>query len=302
MISFNPVYTLTVEVGPFGKKNSQGYSDATQKVTIELPITCDFEINRQFWASSQTGTFTLYNLKEETRNLIYHDQYNTFQRANIQFHAGYGINKYLLFNGWVRKAYSKRPNKDYMTVIEAFDGAFAKSDSWTSFTRPAGMALKDVIFSLNNDFANTYKLASTPYIGTLPPQVNLRSASYFGPTDTILKSILPSTLLSTIDLNQLKVISYSDQVESTFDIIDSSTGLLEPPTRTETFIEAKLLFNPALIMGQKVYLQSVGNSIFNGIYKVMGLVHNGTISTVVGGKRTTVVSLYLGTQILNAPV
>lgn len=300
MISFSPVYTLSIEVGPFGKPDSQGYMDATQSITIQLPITCDFEINRQFWGSSQTGTFTLYNLKEETRNLIYHDQYNPLQRANIQFKAGYGNNQYLLFNGWIRKAYSKRPSKDYMTVIEAFDGALQRANSWTSFTRPPGMSLTSVITSLNQDFVKTYKLASTPYIGTLPEQINLRPASYFGPTDYVLKSVLPSGVLSTIDLNQLKVISYTDAIESTFDIIDSETGLLEPPTRQETYVEAKLLFNPAIVMGQNVYLRSIDNSIFNGIYKVMGLVHNGTISPVVGGKRTTTVGLYLGTQTINA--
>jgi len=300
MISFNPTYTLSVEVGPFGPKDKNGYQDATQNITFKLPTTCDFEINRAFWASAQTGTFTLYNLKDQTRNLLYHDRYNTFQRANIQFRAGYGGKEYLLFNGWVRNCYSKRPGKDYMTVIEAFDGAFQRTNSWTSFTRTAGMGLPDVIFNLNQDFVNTYKLAPTPFIGTLPPVKNLRAASYFGPTDSILRSILPKSLLYTIDSNRLIVMSYSDTTEGTLGVIDSANGLLEPPTRSETFVETKLLFNPALTMGQNVILDSADNSIFNKIYKVMGLIHSGTISTAVGGKRTTTASLYLGQQILQA--
>ena len=298
VISNNPSYQLTIGVGPYTAAGD-GYWDASQNVVIGLPITCDFEINRQFWGSSQVGTFTLHNLKEETRNLIYHDQYDTFHRMPIQFKAGYGNNLSLIFNGWVKWAYSKRPGRDFLTVLECFDGAFALSNAFSNFTLPAGSSFPAIVNRLNLDFVNTYKLTPNPLTGTFPPFQTLRPLVMYGPTSFLLRSILPFSMQSTIDLNQLKVLAYNDYVVSDIiPIIEADTGLLDPPERSGAFIMARALFNAQIVMGQQAILRSIDNSIFNGTYQIRGLIHRGIISPAVGGDRTTTLSLWKGTEAL----
>jgi hypothetical protein len=63
-------------------------------------------------------------------------------------------------------------------------------------------------------------------------------------------------------------------------------------------LDFEMLFEPRLTIGQTVQLKSDTNRIFNGIYKVMGFEHSGTISDAVAGPCKTSVSLWLGTQVL----
>jgi len=301
MISNNPTYTLSIECGPYKPVIGSPYRDASQTITIQLPITCEFEIQRQFWGSSQTATFTLYNLKENTRNLLYHDQYAYLDRANIQFKAGYNGQEVLLFNGWVRWAYSKRPGRDFLTVIEAFDGAHALANSFSSFNALPRTSLKNVLYTLNQDFVSTYKLASTPLFGNIPDNTsftNLRPLAMYGPTANLLKAFLPMSVSATIDLNQLKVLGYNDVLDLPEILIEAETGLLEPPERSGAMVVAKTLFNPQVQMNQTARLNSVDNSIFNRVYQIRGFSHKGLISFSVGGQRTTTYSLWYGTEAL----
>lgn len=315
-------YRLSVEVGPFVPDFSGAYeSYATRIVDIPAdttdlaltgdtpPLTCEFEIRREYLASAQTGTFVIYNLGRLVRNLIYKDQYNTGAFAAVQFRAGYvsqdnpGGLLPLLFNGSLRWAYSDRPGRDFKTTIDAFDFGFAYTNSFTARTFAAGSTLAETLAILSTDIAGV--TASPP--GTFPkapigpiignfPQLSYRGRAFFGPTMKLISDHLPQGAQATIDGGQLKILNRDEYIQITGQVptLDAESGLLSPPVRSGQMITCKILFEPRLTIGQLVNLKSSTNEIFNGPKKVVGFRHKGTISPAVGGECFTEVQLDAG--------
>jgi len=282
-MKFNPVYKLSVEV-------------ADGNVSLELPFSCEFEIRRQYMASAQTATFRIYNLGEPTRNRLYKDQYDVTQFRAIQFRAGYASEGFtpLLFNGTVLKASSFRAGAsvNFITEIEAYDGAFAMVNGDTSQAFAAGVDVADVIRNLNKDLPG---VSASPIIGTVEGKTK-RGSVYTGNTWNNIVQL--SNGLAIIDNGQLKVLGENEAIEAEIPVITSASGLLGSPRRTNAMIEFDMVFEPRFTVGQIVRLESETNTIFNGTYKVMGFVHSGMISPAVGGERKTTVSLWKGTAAL----
>ena len=86
----------------------------------------------------------------------------------------------------------------------------------------------------------------------------------------------------------------NEYLEGDIQVIKPETGLLESPLREETYLKIKTLFEPRVRVGQLISLESVTNTEFNGLYKVMGFRHHGTISATQGGTCETEMTLYYG--------
>ena len=304
-MKFNRTYSLFCEVGPYTKPETANGSTvpnnqvfqryAQNNVTIKPPYTIEFSIKREILATAQTATFKIYNLAEKTRDVIYKEWFNGADYASIQFRAGYE-NQFvpLIFNGNVLQAYSQRLGRNnIVTEIHAYDGGFAQANSYSNFTLAAGAKLSDTIIRLNADLV---KVFPTPIIGSIPNFVNQRASVYCGPTYNLIQKLLPVGVNATIDNNQLKVLGNSDcfQVNNETFVISSATGLLDIPMRQGNFIQVKMLFEPRLTIGQKVQLISQDIPIYNNIYPVQGITHEGIISPSVNGTLITTVNLYLG--------
>ncbi len=304
-MKFNRTYSLFCEVGPYSKPttangstvpNNQVFQKyATQSVTIDLPFTVEFTIKRENLATAQTANFKIYNLAEKTRDIIYKEWFNGADYAAIQFRAGYKDQFVpLIFNGTVRQAYSSRVGRNnIVTEIEAYDGGFAQSNSFSNFTLSPGALLSDTIIRLNSDLIKTFP---TPILGTLPKFVNQRASVFCGPTYSLIQNLLPVGVNATIDNNQLKVLGNNDcfKLNNQIFVISSATGLLDIPMRQGNFIQVKMLFEPRLTIGQQVQLISEDIPIYNNIYPIQGITHEGIISPSVNGPLTTTVNLYLG--------
>lgn len=79
-------------------------------------------------------------------------------------------------------------------------------------------------------------------------------------------------------------------------IINDTVGLLGSPKRQGTYLEVKILFEPRIVVGQIIEIQSATVSIFNGVYKVVGFSHSATISQAVNGNAETTLRLWFGTE------
>lgn len=280
-MKFDRKYTLSIEVA------------GGQNVTLELPLSVEFTIERNSLASANTATFRIFNLGEKTRNLIYFDRYNITEFRAIQFRAGYKDFAPLIFNGTVRQAYSYRTGVDMITEIEAYDGGFPMVNGFTSMTIGSGNTAAQVLRSLA---ASLPGITASPIIGTFNT-INSRGEVLFGPTWDLINQ--KSNGLATIDNGQVKALQNNEVIEGEIPLIDSSTGLLGSPRRSDALLEFDLLFEPRLTVGQVLDLKSTTNPIFNGRYKVMGFSHRGIISPAVAGDAVTSVSLWLGTQTLS---
>lgn len=287
-MKFNPKYSLSVEVNP-----DQKTGQATQNVTIKPPFTVEFNIQRNNLASSQTGTFKIYNLGEKTRNLIYKDRYAFNDYRAIQFHAGYDdIGTPLIFNGAVYQAYSERIGNNMVTTIEAFDGGYAMANGNSLVTIGSGSTFQEILKKLNADLPF---VSASPILGDFP-NITIRGSTYVGNTWNAIVQITGG--LASIDNGQLKALNPNEVFKGELEVITSESGLLGSPKRALTQIEFPILFEPRLSVGQIIVLQSSTNKLFNGVYKVTGFTHSGIISESVGGERRTHVSLWKGEQAL----
>lgn len=288
-MKFSPQFSLSIEVNP-----DQKTGQAQDHVTIELPITVDFQVDRKSLASSQTATFRIHNLGEKTRNLIYKDRYAFNDYRGVQFRAGYDdIGAPLIFNGAVYQAYSERIGVDVITTVECYDGGYAMANGVSLITIGSGSTFQEILKKLNADLPFVSK---NPIIGDFPNKTS-RGSTYVGNTWSYLLQV--SNGLATIDNGQLKVLNPNEVFDGELPVITSESGLLGSPKRASTQIEFPMLFEPRLTVGQIVELSSSVNDIFNGLYKVTGFTHSGTMSAAVAGTpRVSNVSLWKGEEAL----
>ncbi len=299
-----PTFTLNLEVGPYAPVTVGGtgytYEDAQNSLTIQSPLTVEFYIRREFLGSSNNGSFRIYNLSDATRRAIYHDFFATQQLQAIQFRAGYsGDDQPLIFNGQVSWARSERVGLEFHTIIDAYDNNFAWTNSISSFTAGENTSYSGLFNRLNQDLLGLYP---TPLLSNqFPDSLNLRPRVFCGPTMKLVNDLTPPGFTAIIDNSQLKVLAQNDAVSfgDVLYLIESDTGLLSPPIRSQAMIEVNMMFEPRITLGQLVELQSNSSPEFNGQYQVRGITHQGRISPDVDDKRTTQLQLWLGTQALN---
>lgn len=286
---------VTFERGLFFKETTTNFDGSTNNnIVIPPQFTIDFDIQRAALSSSQTATFKIYNLGEQTRRLIYADQYDAANRFRaIQFRAGYVGFTPLIFNGALKKAWSDRQGVDMVTTIEAWDGAFAMAAGFSTSTIVEGTPLNKMLADLAKSLPRT---AGTPIVGNFPGS-NGRGRVLFGNTWNIIRQ--ESNGLAIIDNGQVKILQPNDAIASDIPVITSASGLLGSPARSGQTIELRMLFEPRVTLGQIVQLESTTNSLYNGTYKVMGFSHKGTISPSVCGPAETTVQLWLGTEAIN---
>lgn len=267
-------------------------------IEVKNPFTLEFAVKRSTLASANTGAFKITNLAPETRNRIYHDKYDTLNFKSVELRAGYGSNDPLIFKGNVKEAQSYREegSTSVITSIDGYDGGFALVNAFSSWTLNGPKSKQEVIAQFLNDMARQ-------------PGVELGAVSVFGGTYPRGRSVCAPTagLLATetgnrfyIDNGRMYCLRDDDSIQGDIAVISADTGLLGSPRRADTFITCEILFEPRFLIGQLVELRSNVNTFMNGIYKVMGIEHYGTISDAVGGKCKTIVNLWVGDLTLQA--
>lgn len=275
-------------------------------VEIKDPITCEFSIVRNNLASANTATFTLYNLNPDSRNKIYKDQYDMGTFRGVQFYAGYGsqakkVNEDetetiilpQLFNGAIKKASSQREGPDFKTEIECYDGAINVATATVSQTQPPGSTRKALI----NGLIQSLTGVNATTIGTGFDDASKRGTSMMGNPMELLQQLSGNTFY--IDSQNAYALGPEEVIPSDIRLISADNGLLNTPRKYETLVELDMLFEPRLKPSQAVELKSVTDARFNGVYKVVGITHRGTISGSVGGDCKTSVQLL---EIKNAKV
>lgn len=286
---------LSVEINPSPTPGTD-FSEGKNTLTIPQDITIEFEIDRQSLSSSQTATFRIYKLSEQTRNLLYRDPWELTYRA-IKFRAGYAddISLPLCFNGFVSSATSQKPEGgDFVTEIKAYDGGLSMQNGYTAISIVSGQKTSDILQALSSNLPG---VRASPIIGTFP-STNLRGKVIMNNTWQAI--VEESNGLAVIDNGQVKILNYNEGIAPAIPIIDAAAGLLGSPRRGATKIEFDMLFEPRLALGQIVQLQSAANPLFNRFYKVVGFSHEGIISPSVDGPCGSNVSLFFGADELTA--
>lgn len=276
---FNRRYVLRVETAD------------NENVTIESPITLDFNIVRNNLASANTANFVIYNLGANLRNKIYKDQFDVSIFRAVQLFAGYddGTNGFLsrVFNGFIKRASSQREGPDFKTEIEGYD-SYVTPGSNISMTLPNGTSTKDTIKNLMQSFKNIRQQV----IGDGFTAQSKRGLALMGDPMDILRQITQDKIY--IDDQKAYALAENEVVESEIRLISSDNGLLNTPRKFQNLVEIEMLFEPRIKPSQLLELKSTTDPRFNGIYKVTGISHKGIISGAVSGDcKTTIQMIFL---------
>lgn len=292
-IKFNRNYQLSVQ-----KQNGD-------TLTIMLPFTIEFDIQRNILSSANVCSIRIYNLNENNRNQIRKNLLDYTDLRLVELRAGYDRNLPIIFKGNISQAWSVREGSNFITTIECFDGGQAFANSLYAKTYPANTEIRSIF----EDMISSLPGISVGKIGNYSGQIS-RGNAYNGSTASLLGELSGGGFfVDNMTGNILKNLSYdadrktmvSEYLPGDILLIDSSTGLLGTPVLEQTYLNFDMLFEPRLILGQKVQLNSsTGYQGVNGEYKVISLNHRGMISDAVCGDAITSVGLLTGSLLLEA--
>lgn len=279
----------------FGRNYSLSVQQQNGKVrVITLPFTIEFDITRNILSSANVASFRVMNLALETRNQIRKNVYNSGDPRFISLRAGYGDNLPVIFSGDLFQAWSVREGNTFVTQMESLDGGFAFANSVTSTPFQAGTPVGTVYKNLIDGLEN---YGVSPGAVGQYDQVLSRGNTYNGSTMQILNEHTGGATF--IDNRKVNILRNNECLQGQVNTISPTMGLLGTPVLEETILHVPILFEPALVVGQKVFLDTVTEPVYRGYYKIISLKHRGTISSAVGGNATTEVGLFGGGQELS---
>lgn len=302
-IKFGRGYTLLVQQ----IQNAQ----FVNPIEIQPPYRIDFDILQSNYSSSNVSKITIYNLAPNTRNAIRKDQYDGGNLKQVVLKAGYGqvgnesIAKLqvqgkltTILDANVTMAYSVREGSTWKSYIECYDGGYAYANAFSTKAPGVGVDQESILASLVGDL-NAYGVSvgqlSTSFGGKTP-----KGQAIIGPTTDLLTELTGGAFY--IFNSKVYIVTDTEWVRTTVPTIDASSGLLGTPRKEQTLIIFDMLLEPGLVVGQLINLKSQEGSVnganFNGIHKVVGLHHHGSISQASCGEAITTVTMQ-GNQFQN---
>lgn len=261
--------------------------DGGPLIVITMPFTIQFTLQRNTMSSLNGLHIDIYNLGKSTRDRIFQDRYVVRNRT-ITFEAGYETLS-LIFHGNIFQASSAREGVNIVTRIEALDGSYPVFTTNTFETISKGKTLRDVLLFLSGQFPDLQVGAVGNYDEVLQRPVALNGNTY-----DLLKKYSANQVF--VDNGKVYVLKNSETVQGEIPKITTETGLLETPRREDGFLTVTTIFEPRVAIGQQVELESKILPVYNGQYKVLGILHQGIISEAVGGRCQSIFSLYVGNE------
>lgn len=298
-LTIYPVQYLQTSPSKFGDVFSFITTGNAEIIKITNPFTLIFNIRRKALSSSNTASFKIYNLNENTRNQLYKDYTNLLALRHMTLRAGYSDPLPIIFDGNIKWCTSSRGQGEtnFITEIEAFDWTFPVVNSHTSRSFPGEVRKQQVVDQLVKDITSMgpeKHRVTRGHIRQYVDENNNPIVEYdrvlSGYSWHLLKEETDNACF--IDNGQLHILNEDDYFDGSLTEISSETGLLGAPKRSETFVMAEMVFEPTLVVGQQVTLKTSSQKMFNGQYKIIGINHMGVISDAVSGKCQTMVSLF----------
>lgn len=293
-MKFQAIYRVTVYnqdgtviIGAHEEKDKDGNVRIVQD---EAQLTCHFNVSRGVLSDCNRCNIQLYNLAPTTRNRIFQDMFQPFieKWKFVKLEAGYDNDLSVIFMGRIMQAYSYKSGGQTDVITEIQAQALDMFDRNVSCTFAAGTSYKE---ALNTMVTTSMPNISVGNVGNLEGTFQTPTTFEGGAMANINKLCGGNAF---IDNNQLNVIMSNEVIDVPVPVINETNGLLDTPNRRDANLEVKMLFEPKLIVGQLLQIESKVQTDFNGQYKIVGITHDCLISGTQAGKRTTTVNLYIG--------
>lgn len=293
---------------------------------VTLPVSIDFDISRNNLSSTNNATFTLYNLSQQVRDLMYRDPLDVGRPFNpketgfieisnkdkritenmgnmkdedisklrnyIEVWMGYesiGI-EYMVFAGAVLSAFSYKQGVDYLTEISAYSINLRDPQTYYSYVAKAGTTKGSAIRYIATQLAGIHEIHIDPEIDN---EVLEEDTVMMGTAEEIISKYMGYKPF--VDNYNLAIFSDKSILKDKPLIIDQNSGLLASPRRTQNGVSISMLFEPLLQVGLPVQLNAEIEATYNDtLFAVTGFKHSGSISTVKDSKTITEAELITG--------
>lgn len=308
MRKFGRNYQLKFRIGKkIPAKSGKGVEvQWLDEITINYPLTIQFNINRSDFQDFDSCALQITNLKEDTRSKLYRDIFDMSKYIELSFYAGYGDDVTalpLIYKGEVWECYSWKPGSgtEFFTEISCLTGVIGGRYSYSNRIFEEGTKAIDVIKALCNDIGYPLLGYSEELIGKIPPlkrRTNFSGNSleclkkFVSPNDSKAKNVIISS-------NAMYILDRKTAIPQKALRLSAESGLLGYPKRRDRYIDVEMLFEPEIQHCGLVELVSSVDKFFNGVWKVVALSHNGVISGAVNGVCNTKLALYTGTTSFN---
>lgn len=280
MAKLNRIYKLTIQTNLL-----------SEALEVTNPITIDFNVSRSIYAGVNSMDIDIYNLAPKNRNILFQDTYDPNAYKSIVLEAGYqGMGLSVIFIGNIFNAYSYRRGVDIITHIHAMDGGLETAQTTTSTTFNSGTPLSDVINGLMGSFSHLKRGTQNIDDYTFKRPIVLD-----GNTFKLIRKYTNNNVF--IDLEEINIMKPTDVITGYVPLINDQSGLLGTPQRRNTSLSIDMMFEPRIVIGQIIEVQSSIAPQFDGQYKVIGLNHKGIISDSLAGTCTTNIELFVGAQL-----
>ena len=273
---------------------SLSVTDGENTHIVGYPLTVEFNIERNTFASANTATFNIYNLSPSTRSakggLFFQDRFNTSDNKIATFKAGYNGKMTVCFKGRIQECYSRRQGTEIITTMQCID--LGVPTDYINVTFEAGTTKKDAYKNIVQNLG----LIELGSIGSLEGSY-LTPVTFEGKPLDILNEI--SEGHTYIDNSVVNTLMPNECLDLGVPILNADTGLINTPQRRDSQIIAEGIFNPNAIVGQLVEVQSQTANEFSGTFQLCGLNHSGVISGATAGTRVTRYNFLVGAMLPN---
>ena len=270
-----------------------------RNISVQLPFAITFDITKSTLPTANCLQLRIFNLPRNIRDQVRFDISAMTDRQELAFKAGYqSLTKNLndlpmVFMGSIKYAYSERVNHiDWVTTIECYDGGFAITNSEINDSFKRGENYRYSMEKVMAKLKGIRKGRISKKIISEDDKI-LRDQSVKGFVFDILNENLGTKWF--IDNEIINVLDDDEALDGIFKFINVDTGLIGTPVRSETNIDFKMIFEPRLLLGQIINLQSKSDPAFNGTYKLMTIKHRGNISNANAGEAITTCRVFKGT-------
>lgn len=304
MLKFGRNYRMKIKIGKVVVENKKVMPRWDEEIEITYPLTVNFQITRAQYSNMNTAHFEIYNLSETTRSKIYKDKYMTEKVIRVEFYAGYGTdtqNLPLCFAGDVFDCFSDKrggdPNiKTEMTCNVALLG---RQKGYINQTFAAETKPLTIIQTLCNAASLQLGNSDSEYIAKMEPLIE--DTPFVGNVIDVLQDYVAghAYIDSSMDIDKVWILDKKDVLPQKYYLTIDDSSILGTPKRRDVCIVIDMLFEPRLVENQAIELKSRTASFFNGIYKIIGFTHQGTISGAVGGNCQTTALLEIGENKFN---
>lgn len=254
---------------------------------IENPITIEFSVNRTLFAEVNTLDAEIYNLAPDTYNQLFFDYFNCKYRTVI-LEAGYkttGLSTIFIGDMW--SCYTRRQGSDTITKMHCIVGL--KSLQQNTDVTLGGITRDKVLAKLADDMLLKLEI----YSGE--DKKFTRDVSISGNSMKAVQQYSDNSAF--IDNGKLIILDDNDAIKGDVVLINDQSGLLGVPQHEDAILSVDIIFEPRIIVGQIIEVNSRIHPMFNGQYKVYGIKHEGVISGAEAGKAHTTLEMLVGSQI-----